>query len=69
MFSYNNNLIYEKHIHHRMVYQFVWRVVTIGIIVRIDIKIKRKNKDLRQIIQIFKLLINRDLQKRVPIVS
>jgi hypothetical protein len=36
------NLIYEKHIHHLMVYQFVDRVVNSGIIVRVDTKIKRK---------------------------
>jgi len=37
-------------------------------VVKIDIKIKIKNKDLRQICLIFKYPINKDLQKRVSVV-
>ena len=48
------NLIYEKHIHLLMVYQICRCVVTSGMIMGIDTKIKIKNKDLRQICQIIK---------------
>lgn len=48
----------------------IWRyIVIVGIIVRIDTKIKMKNKDLLQICLIFKCPINKDLQKRVSVVS
>ena len=52
-----------------MEFLFEDRVVTSGMIVRIDTKIKRKNKDLRQILHIFKYPINKDLQKMVSVVS
>ena len=55
--------------HHLMEYQFVDSTDTSGIIVRIDTKIKIKNRDLRQICQIFKQFINKDLQKKESVVS